>query len=276
MSQRITKAVIPVAGLGSRFLPITKVVPKELLNIGNKPVIQYLVEEAVESGIKEILFILSPEKEMIRYYFDQNLKLEKTLRDKKQNHLLAKIEPLSRLAKFHYAYQNIARGDGDAILHAEAFIANEPFLILFGDDIIKNKVPAATQLLKKFKGETLMAVTEVTREESDQYGMIEGNKIGEALYLITGLVEKPKPQDAPGNLGIIGKYVCTPAIFMALKKKQQALKQRELRLIDGFLELKKSERIWAMKIKGERFDTGRPAGLLAANQAFAESTRIKE
>lgn len=277
----IKKAVIPVAGIGSRFLPITKVIPKEMLTIGEKPVIQYLVEEAVDSGVSEIIFVLSPEKEMIRHYFSDDLDLECLLKARDKEELIKKIKPLSKLAHFHYVYQHTPKGDGDALLHAEGWVDGEPFLVLFGDDLVKHTTPAARQLMNHFSGKSIIAVTEIKPEESRQYGMIEPRKQGETganldsrLHCIQRLVEKPAPQDAPSNLGIIGKYICPPSIFDALKRAPLG-SDGELRLIDALQELQKTESLWALKIEGERFDTGRPEGLLKANIAFSLNKKQK-
>jgi len=264
---KIRKAVLPVAGLGTRFMPATKVVPKELLPIGDIPVIQYIVEEAVKSGIEEIIFVISKEKELIREYFSQQPKLEKMLKERGKTELLKKILPIHKMAKFKYVYQDSPLGDGHAVLCAEKEVGNEPFLVLFGDDIVKNDVPVAKQLINHFKGESIMAVQKVPMKFVSSYGVIAPGKKNGRLYEVKGLVEKPDPKKAPSNLGIIGKYVCPPEIFKALKKSR-ASKDNEIRLIDGFIELSKTQKIWAYEIEGVRFDTGRPEGMLAAWKAY--------
>jgi len=264
---KITKAVLPVAGMGTRFLPVTKVVPKELLPIVDKPVIQYLVEEAVLSGIEEIIFVISKEKELIRKYFAHQPELEETLLRKGKHKLLESVRPLHKLAKFTFVYQNEPLGDGHAILQAEYAVGNKPFLVLFGDDIVKGPVPAAKQLMDAYHGESVIAVERIPREKTSLYGIIDPIQHKDRLYEVKGLVEKPKPAEAPSTLGIIGKYVCPPEIFKALKKAPKG-KDGEIRLIDGFIELHKTQKIWAVEIEGERFDTGNPEGLAAAIRAY--------
>jgi len=264
---KITKAILPVAGIGSRFLPATKTVPKELFPIVYKPVIQYLVEEAVASGIKEIIFVISKNKELIRDYFSEHCELEDILEKRGKINLLKKITPIHSLAKFRFVYQDEPKGDGHAILCAEEFVKNEPFLVLFGDDIVKNDIPAAKQLIDHFHGESVLAVEKVLQEQVASYGIIDPGEKNERLYAVNGLVEKPHPDEAPSNLGIIGKYICPPEIFDALRASNPS-KDGEIRLIDGFMELKKTQKIWAYAIKGERFDTGKASGLIAANNAY--------
>jgi UTP--glucose-1-phosphate uridylyltransferase len=264
---KIRKAVLPVAGMGTRFLPITKVVPKELLPIVDKPVIQYLVEEAVKSGIEEIIFVISKEKELIRKYFSHHPELEESLLLKGKHKMLEAVRPLHRMAKFTFVYQNEPQGDGHAILQAEYAVGKEPFLVLFGDDIVKGPVPAARQLIERYKGEAIIAVERIPREKTSMYGIIDPIQMADRLYEVKGLVEKPAPKDSPSTLGIIGKYVCPPEIFNALKKAKRG-KDDEIRLIDGLVKLMETEKIWAVEIEGVRYDTGYPEGLAAAIKAY--------
>ena len=263
----IKKAVLPVAGVGTRFLPATKVVPKELLPIVDKPAIQYLVEEAVKSGIEEIIFVIAKGKELIKDHFSLNPELEEFLDKKGKHELLEKVRPIHTLAKFTYVYQDEPLGDGHAVLMAEKEVGNEPFLVLFGDDIVKSNVPAAKQLMDHFKGESVLAVERIPKEKSVLYGIIKPGRQTGRLYEVADMIEKPSPDEAPSDLGIIGKYVCPPEIFDALKNAQ-AGKDGEIRLIDGFNKLKESQKIWAVEIEGERFDTGNPKGLVTAANAF--------
>lgn len=264
---KIKKAVLPVAGVGTRFLPATKVVPKELLPIVDKPVIQYLVEEAVASGIEEIIFVIAKGKELIKDHFSAHAKLEDFLDKKGKAELLKKIEPIHNLAKFTYVYQDHPHGDGHAILMAEEAVNGEPFLVLFGDDIVRSDVPAAKQLIDQFKGESILAVEKIPHEKTSLYGVIKPGEQKDRLYEVLDMVEKPDPSEAPSDLGVIGKYVCPPEIFAAIRSAPHG-KDGELRLIDGFIKLKEAQKIWAVEIQGERFDTGRPEGLIAANQAY--------
>jgi len=264
---KIKKAVLPVAGMGTRFMPATKVIPKELFPIVNKPVIQYLVEEAIASGIEEIIFVISPDKELIRHHFSRHHKLEESLKNKGKNDVINKINSIHDMAKFSYVYQNDPLGDGHAILQAETAIDNEPFLVLFGDDIVKHEVPAAKQLIDAFTGEAILAVERVTKESISSYGIINPGKNIGRLYKVEAMIEKPNPKDAPSDFGVIGKYVCPPSIFDAIRSSTNG-KDGELRLIDGLIKLSENEDIWAYHIKGERFDTGKAEGLIAANNAF--------
>lgn len=264
---RIKKAVLPVAGMGTRFFPATKVVPKELLPIGDKPVIQMLVEEAVQSGIEEIIFVISPDKELIRAHFSEQPELESRLRERGRTDLIERLRPLHTLARFTYVYQREPLGDGDAILRAEAEVGKEPFLILFGDDLVKAKVPAARQLIRQFKGDAVLAVERVPGERLSAYGVIDIASEKGRLKQVKGLVEKPKLGQAPSDFGIIGKYVCPPEIFKALRSASPGA-GGELRLIDGLKKLLKRGRVWAYEIEGIRYDTGTPQGLKAALNAF--------
>lgn len=265
----VKKAILPVAGMGTRFLPATKVVPKELLPIGDKPVIQYLVEEAVNSGIEEIIFVISKEKELIRDYFSHHPKLESHLIEKNKPHLHEKVKSVHELAKFHFVYQDKPLGDGHAILMAESLIDNEPFAVMFGDDIIKHETPGIKQLINNFKGECVIAVEEVSPEKISAYGVIKPGEKETELLEIEHMVEKPKKEEAPSNYGIIGKYICTPEIFESIKNAQKG-HGGELRLIDGLINLKNTQKIWALPIKGRRFDTGHPKGLNEAGNAFLD------
>lgn len=264
---KIRKAVLPVAGMGTRFMPATKVVPKELLPIVDKPVIQYLVEEAVASGIEEIIFVISKEKEMIRDYFSHHPELEESLKSRGKHDIVDKISPLHNMAKFHYVYQEDPLGDGHAILQAEELIDGEPFLVLFGDDIVKHEQPAAKQLIDRFNGETVIAVERVPKESISDYGVIDPGPEQERLFSVAGMVEKPEAHEAPSDFGVIGKFVVPYTIFEAIRQGT-ASKGPELRLIDGLIKLGETEGIWAYHIEGERFDTGKASGLIAANNAF--------
>jgi len=266
---KIKKAVLPVAGVGTRFMPVAKVVPKELLPIVDKPVIQYLVEEAVNSGIEEIIFVIAKGKELIRDHFSPKPELEEFLKSKGKDDILKKVESIHKMANFKYVYQDYPYGDGHAVLQAENEIGNEPFLVLFGDDIVKGDVPAAKQLIDNFNGESMIAVEKVPMSEISSYGVVDPGEKKDRLCEVKSLVEKPSAKEAPSDLGIIGKYICPPEIFEALKNAD-VCKDSECRLIDGFIELSKTQKIWAYLVDGIRFDTGKPKGLVAANNAFLE------
>jgi UTP--glucose-1-phosphate uridylyltransferase len=271
MIKKVKKAVIPVAGLGTRFLPATKAIPKELLPIIDKPVIQYIVEEAVNSGIKEIIFVVSPEKKsLIKKHFERNEFLEKKLKKQGKKSLLKKLKATNDLAKFSYVIQKEALGDGHAILCAKQKIKNEPFAVLFGDDIIDSKTPALAQLLKVYEktGYSTICLEKIPKKDTKKYGIIEPASKKGNTYEIKSLVEKPSPSKAPSNLGIIGKYIVTPECLKALKKAKKG-HDGELRLIDGFRNLLGKQKIYGIEVKGKRFDTGDKNGFVKAIKHFS-------
>lgn len=273
-TQKITKAVFPAAGFGTRFLPATKSQPKEMLPIVDKPVIQYLVEEAVDSGITEIIIVTGRGKRAIEDHFDSSWELEHNLVEKGKHNLLKDIRKISRLAKFIYVRQAEPKGDGDAILCAKEVIGNDPFVVLFGDDIINHKIPATKQLLDIFyeKKSCVIALEQIEKEKTHLYGVIgtkEDPSITNArLHLINTLVEKPQPADAPSNLAIIGKYILTPEIIPALLRARPS-HDSELRLIDGLLELGKTQSLYGYEVEGRHYDTGDKLGLIKATIDFA-------
>ncbi|MFH1546592.1 MAG: UTP--glucose-1-phosphate uridylyltransferase [Patescibacteria group bacterium] len=276
--QKVKKAVIPVAGFGTRFLPITKAIPKELLPIVDKPVLQFLVEEAVAAGIEEIVFVVSEGKEAIRNHFSPALPLEKKLEEKGEAKLLAEIRQISNLAKFDFVNQEKMLGDGNAILCAREKIGRESFLVLFGDDLIFGEKPAAVQLLEIFEKEnaSVVGLQEVAKNEVQNYGIAglrlaldsprESGDQGNDSFEIEKFVEKPQPSEAPSNLAIVGKYVCTPAIFEILERNPNA--SGEIRLIDALSILLKKEKVFGKILKGEHFDCGDKFGLWRANLEF--------
>lgn len=269
----VKKAIFPAAGFGTRFLPVTKALPKEMLPIVDKPVIQYLVEEAVAAGIEEIIIITGRGKRAIEDHFDHSFELEYNLVEKGKTQLLKEVRAIENLAKFVYVRQAKPLGDGHAILCAKELIGNEPFAVLFGDDVVDSKVPAIQQLMEVYKktGSSVIGLEKIAREESIHYGMVapkkslQGKSRGQnRLVEIEGLVEKPEPKDAPSNLGIIGKYVCTPEIFEELEKANSGTQDGEIRLIDGFRRLLKRQKIYGYEIDGHRFDCGTKLGLIQA------------
>ncbi len=253
----IKKAVIPVAGLGTRFLPATKSMPKEMLPIIDKPVIHHVVEEAIESGIDDIIFITGRSKRSIEDYFDDAPELEMHLKEKNKDNLLKIVQDISSMVDIHYIRQKEPRGLGDAILTAEKHINDEPFAVLLGDDIIVNKTPCTKQLINNFKkyGRSTIAVEEVPMEKTGSYGIIQGKPMDESLYLLEDIVEKPEPENAPSNIGAIGRYVFTPEILDCIKKTTTGI-GGEIQLTDGIRLLKEEQQIYAYKFTGERYDTG--------------------
>lgn len=270
-SSLIKKAVFPAAGFGTRFLPATKAQPKEMLPIVDKPVIQYLVEEAVAAGIEEIIIITGRGKRAIEDHFDDSFELEYNLVEKGKHNLLKQVRAISNLAKFVYVRQPSPKGDGHAILCAKELLHDEPFAVLFGDDVVDSSVPALKQLIDVYneKRASVIGLEKIDRKQSDQYGMVKAKSIQGRLVEIESLVEKPKPENAPSNLGIIGKYICTPALLRELEKAESGTKDNEIRLIDGFRRLLGKEPIYGYEIEGKRYDCGTKLGLIQATLNFA-------
>lgn len=269
----IKKAIIPVAGFGTRFLPASKAQPKEMLPVVDKPIIQYIVEEAVASGIEEIIFITGQNKRAIEDHFDSNFELEYLLEQKNKRPVLNEIQKISSLAKFAYVRQKSPRGDGDAIRQAAHLIGDSPCAVLFGDDIVQSKVPCLLQLMKIFEkfGDTVVAVERVPKKEVQHYGIIGGTKMKERLYQVNTLIEKPKKEKAPSNLAIIGKYIITPEVFEILLNPNTIYKSGEIRLIDALGTLLLKKPIYALEFEGYRYDCGNKLGLLKANVEFGLS-----
>lgn len=267
---KIRKAVFPAAGFGTRFLPVTKSQPKEMLPIVDKPVIQYLVEEAVASGITEIIIVTGRGKRSIEDYFDYSFELEHNLVEKGKHSLLKEVRAIAKLAKFIYVRQPMPLGDGHAILCAKEIVGNEPFAVLFGDDIIDNKIPAIKQLMDVYRQtkSSVVALQKIDINKSQQYGIIKTKKSDGPLHEIEDFVEKPDPKKAPSNLAIIGKYIVTPEIIGALEKAKSG-HGGEIRLIDGLKELVTHQKIYGYELKGKRYDAGTKLGLLTANIDFA-------
>ena len=268
--ERITKAVFPAAGLGTRFLPATKASPKEMLPLVDKPLIQYGVEEAVASGIEEVIIVTGRGKRAIEDHFDISYELEDNLREKGKKGLLKEMQKISNLVNFCYVRQKEPLGLGHAILCAKYLIKGEPFAVILGDDIIDSEIPALAQMIEiyqQYPG-VILAVEEVERHQIHSYGVISGKKLGDGLYRVVDLVEKPKPEKAPSNLAIIGRYILTPEIFEFLGKVK-AGKGGEIQLTDGLRELVTRQPIYAYRINGKRYDAGDKLGFLKATIEFA-------
>lgn len=269
--QKITKAILPVAGFGTRFLPVTKALPKEMLPIVDKPIIQYLVEEAVAAGIKEIIFVTGRGKRSIEDHFDDTFELEHNLVEKHKHELLKEIYKISRLAKFAYVRQPKPLGDGHAISCARHLVGNEPCAILFGDDIIDNKVVCVRQLINVYEkyGDSVVALEKVPESEVSRYGVVSGVEVGPKTYKLDNIVEKPKIEEAPSNLTIVGKYVITKDVFDALETIKPG-KDGEIRLADALKAvLMKNKAVYGLEFEGKRYDCGSKIGLLKANVDFA-------
>jgi UTP--glucose-1-phosphate uridylyltransferase len=267
---KVKKAVIPAAGLGTRFLPSTKAQPKEMLNIFDKPSIQYIVEEAVEAGIEDILIILGRNKKSIEDHFDKSYELEDKLKSKGKKELLEGVEKISNLGNIHYIRQKEPLGLGHAIYCAKAFVGNEPFAVMLGDDIVKSKKPCIKQLIEKYEeyNSTIIGVQEVEKSEVDKYGIVKGEKINERLYKVEDLVEKPKINEAPSNVAILGRYVISPEIFSILQHTKPGA-GNEIQLTDGLKELARRRNVYSYVFEGKRYDVGNKLGFLEATVEFA-------
>jgi len=272
------KAVIPAAGLGTRFLPATKSMPKEMLPIIDKPTIQYVVEEAILSGIDDIIIITGRGKRAIEDHFDKNFELESILEKRKKFDLLKKVRDISNLVDIHYIRQKEQKGLGDAIYCAKKHIGNETFAVLLGDDIIKSDIPCTKQLItiyKKYKC-SVVGLEEVPKEKVSDYGIVKGKKIDDSLYKIEDLIEKPSIEEATSNLAIPGRYILTPKIFDCIEKVPSG-KGNEIQLTDALKLLLKSEDIYGYKFKGERYDIGDKFGYIKTTIDFAlEREELKD
>lgn len=255
---KIRKAILPVAGFGTRFLPATKAQPKEMLPVVDKPVVQYLVEEAVASGIEEIVFVTGRGKRAIEDHFDISYELESTLVEKNKTELLKEVQKLPGMAKFSYVRQSLPLGDGHAILQAYHIIGNEPVLVLFGDCIYDSEVPASKQLIETYEkyGDSVIGLSEVPREEVSKFGVIDGIAVDDKNMEVKKMVEKPKPEEAPSNFVAVGKYIITPEVFETLSMMSHG-KSGEIRLADAFdIMLEKNRPIYGRILDGEWLDTG--------------------
>ena len=267
---RIRKAVLPAAGLGTRFLPATKAQPKEMLPIVDKPTIQYVVEEAAASGIEDIIIVTGRGKNAIEDHFDRSLELEIALERKGKDGQLKEVQRISELASFCYVRQEEPLGLGHAILVARALVGNEPFAVLLGDDIIDAEVPCLRQMISVFDKyrSSIIAVQQVPREETSSYGIIDHKPVEDSVYRIEDLVEKPTSDTAPSDLAIIGRYILTPEIFDAL---EQTLPDEggEIQLTNGLRILLRTQAIYGLAFRGRRYDAGSKLGFLKATVQFA-------
>lgn len=266
MMSKVRKAVIPAAGLGTRFLPVTKAIAKEMLPIVDKPTIQFIVEEALESGIEDILIVTGKGKRAIEDHFDANLALEQNLASKNKNELLALVEETTGI-NLHFIRQKRPLGLGDAVLCAKAFVGDEPFVVMLGDDIMKDKVPLTKQLINDYEktNASTLAVKEVPHEETSKYGIIAPKaEISKGLFDVQSFVEKPEPKDAPSDYAIIGRYLLKPEIFSILES-QEAGAGGEIQLTDAINTLNQYQRVFARNYTGTRYDVGDKLGLIEAN-----------
>ncbi len=266
----IRKAVIPAAGLGTRFLPATKASPKEMLPLVDKPLIQYAVEEAVASGITDILVVTGRGKRAIEDHFDRSFELEETLRGNGKAKILKDLRRISDLANFCYVRQPEALGLGHAVLCAQHLVGNEPFAVILGDEVIDAPVPGLAQLIRVYEPGTgaVIGVQKVQRSEVHQYGIIALRRVGPGLFRVTDLVEKPKAKAAPSQYAVIGRYVLSPEIFRILRRTPPG-KNGEIQLTDALRELGRRAPIYALEIQGARYDAGDKLGFLKATVDLA-------
>ena len=270
MQRKIRKAVIPAAGLGTRFLPATKAQPKEMLPIVDKPTLQYIIEEAVASGIEEILIITGKNKKSIEDHFDKSVELELELEQKGKTELLEIVRNISKMINIYYIRQKEPKGLGDAIYCARSFIGDEPFAVMLGDDIVDNDVPCLRQLMDAYEEyrTTILGVQKVEPENVNKYGIIEAKYIEDRVYKVKDMVEKPSIEEAPSNIAILGRYIITPEIFNILENQAPG-KGGEIQLTDALQTLATKEAIYAYNFEGRRYDVGDKLGFLEATVDFA-------
>jgi UTP--glucose-1-phosphate uridylyltransferase len=275
MTPKVRKAVFPAAGLGTRFLPATKAQPKEMLPLVDKPLIQYGVEEAMGSGVQTIIIVTGRGKSSIEDHFDVSFELEQLLESKNKTEMLAMVRSISDMIDVAYVRQKEALGLGHAVLRSKELIANEPFAVVLSDDIIASQTPCLRQLLDiyEYYGASVLALMEVPREQISAYGVVDAELVlnggtENRLFRIRNLVEKPKADDAPSNLAIIGRYVLTPEIFSCIEAVQPG-SGGEIQLTDGLKLMLRNRPIYGLKFDGKRYDAGDKLGFLKATVEFA-------
>ena len=266
----VKKAIIPAAGLGTRFLPATKSQPKEMLPIVDKPTLQYIIEEAIESGIEEILIITGRNKKSIEDHFDKSVELELELEQKGKDEMLEMVRNISNMVNIHYIRQKEPKGLGHAIHCAKSFIGNEPFAVLLGDDIVDCETPCLKQLISAYDEykTSILGVQEVAKEDTYKYGILDVKHIEDRVYKVKDMVEKPSVEEAPSNVAILGRYIITPEIFNILENQEPG-KGGEIQLTDALKTLGKQEAIYAYNFEGRRYDVGDKLGFLEATIDFA-------
>ena len=271
MSKKIRKAIIPAAGLGTRFLPATKAQPKEMLPIVDKPTIQYIIEEAVASGIEEILIITGRSKKCIEDHFDKSVELELELEKSGKEEMLKMVRDISDMVDIHFIRQKEPKGLGHAISCAKTFVGNEPFAVLLGDDIVYNEgKPCLKQLINCYDeyNTSVLGVQTVEAKDVNKYGIVNGIHIEDRVYKVKGLVEKPAVEEAPSNVAILGRYIITPRIFKILEETKPGT-GGEIQLTDALLNLMSEEAMYAYDFEGTRYDVGDKLGFLKATVEYA-------
>ena len=266
----ITKAVIPAAGLGTRFLPATKAQPKEMLPIVDKPTIQYIIEEAVASGITDILIITGRNKRAIEDHFDRSIELELELERKHKEKLLEEIKAISQLVNIQYIRQQTPKGLGHAVLCAKNFVGNEPFAVLLGDDVVDSHVPCLKQLMGVYEryNSTVLGVQQVAWEDVNKYGIVSGEVMEDGIHKVKTLFEKPDREITPSNVAILGRYIITPDIFPILEQTEPGA-GLEIQLTDALKELARHKAVYAYEFAGCRYDVGDKLGFLKATVEMA-------
>ncbi|WP_199533652.1 UTP--glucose-1-phosphate uridylyltransferase GalU [Romboutsia maritimum] len=266
----VKKAIIPAAGLGTRFLPATKSQPKEMLPIVDKPTLQYIIEEAINSGIEEILIITGRNKKSIEDHFDKSVELELELEQKGKTEMLEMVRDISNMVNIHYIRQKEPKGLGHAIYCAKSFIGNEPFAVLLGDDIVDSQTPCLKQLINAYDEykTSILGVQEVAKEDTCKYGILDVKHIEDKVYKVKDMIEKPAVEEAPSNIAILGRYIITPEIFNILENQEPG-KGGEIQLTDALKTLGEREAIYAYNFEGRRYDVGDKLGFLEATIDFA-------
>ncbi|MBP2632087.1 MAG: gtaB [Firmicutes bacterium] len=267
--EKIRKAIIPAAGLGTRFLPATKAQPKEMLPIVDKPAIQYIIEEAIASGIEEILIITGRNKRSIEDHFDRSIELELQLKEQGKYEMLGLVEEISNIT-VHFIRQKEAKGLGHAVLCAKQFVGNEPFAVMLGDDIVDAKVPCLRQLMdvyRDYKG-SVLGVQEVSKAKVSSYGIVNPKPIKQNVWQALDLIEKPSPEEAPSQLAVLGRYILEPKIFELLEKTKPG-RGNEIQLTDAICQLAAIQKVYAYNFSGRRYDIGDKQGYLEATVEYA-------
>lgn len=275
--KKVKKAIIPAAGLGTRFLPATKAMPKEMLPIVDKPTIQYIVEEAIESGIEDIIIVTGKGKRAIEDHFDHNFELEQNLFEKEKFDLLEKVTHSSSI-NLHYIRQKEPKGLGHAVWCARKFIGDEPFAVLLGDDIVQAEIPCTRQLMNEYEKteSSVIGVQFVEDDETERYGIIDPVSKEDDLYKVATFVEKPKKEEAPSNLAIMGRYILTPEIFTFLDNQQTGA-GGEIQLTDAIQKLNEVQSVYAYNFSGTRHDVGEKFGFIKTTIEFAlQQKEMKE
>ena len=267
---KVKKAIIPAAGLGTRFLPATKAQPKEMLPIVDKPTIQYIIEEAVKSGIEEILIITGRNKKCIEDHFDKSIELEMELEKSGKEELLKMVRNISDMVDIHYIRQKEPKGLGHAIHCAKTFVGNEPFAVMLGDDVVDSEIPCLKQLINSYNEykTTILGVQKVNDNDVSKYGIVDGIHIEDRVFKVKDLVEKPNADESPSNIAILGRYIITPQIFEHLENTKPG-KNGEIQLTDALKSLMAEEAMYAYEFEGKRYDVGDKMGFITATIEFA-------